>query len=173
MLRGSDLFCGEEVRSVSEKHPFQSNQCERIFSIMGLPSIYDWPELKTYQYYSRIARWGFDKRMTQTSSLRQYLSPVEGDAFLLWMVLICREVFDLLTRLLTLNPDKRITAMDALNHPFFQNHTDALSVDALPAREKRQFPTPEKRVDGVPLDLHLPDSPSSGVQLHYQYVTPN
>ena len=84
-----------------------------------------------------------------------------------------REAFDLLTKLLTLNPNKRITAMDALNHPFFQSHMDDLSVDALPAREVRQFPTPQKTVARVPLDLHLPDSPSSGVQLQYQYVTPN
>ena len=173
MLHGSDLFCGEEVRSVSEKHPFQSNQCERIFSIMGLPSIYDWPELKTCRYYSRIARWGFDKQMAQTSSLRQYIAPVEGDAFSFWLRVICREVFDLLTKLLTLNPEKRITAKAALSHPFFQNHLDILSVDALPARETRQFPTPQKAIAKVPLDLHLPDSPSSGVQLQYQYVTPN
>lgn len=33
--------------------------------------------------------------------------------------LLCSDAFDLLSRLLTINPNKRITAKEALNHPFF------------------------------------------------------
>ena len=35
--------------------------------------------------------------------------------------LIISDAFDLLSKLLTLNPNKRITAKQALNHPFFTN----------------------------------------------------
>lgn len=33
--------------------------------------------------------------------------------------LLYSDAFDLLSRLLTINPNKRITAKEALNHPFF------------------------------------------------------
>ena len=78
---------------------------------MGLPSIYDWPELKGADHYAKISRWGFDKRLASSSSLQNYVRGIESDS----------EAFDLLRRLLMINPKKRITAAEALNHPFFKD----------------------------------------------------
>ena len=75
-------------------------------------------------------------------------------------------MIDLLIQLLTLNPNHRITARDALQHPFFTEHQSELSLDSLPKKEQRDFPTPQKHVDGVKLEPHLVHSPSSGIQLH-------
>lgn len=83
----------------------------------------------------------------------------------------------MLSRLLALNPNHRITARDALQHPFFTNHQSELSLDSLPKKDQRDFPTPQKRVDGIKLEPNLVHSPSSGIQLQvqneqYQYFTP-
>ena len=74
-------------------------------------------------------------------------------------------MIDLLIQLLTLNPNHRITARDALQHPFFTEHQSELSLDSLPKKELRDFPTPQKHVDGVKFEPHLVHSPSSGIQL--------
>ena len=74
-------------------------------------------------------------------------------------------MIDLLTQLLTVNPNNRITARDALQHPFFTEHANELSLDSLPAKEHRDFPTPQKHMDGVKIESHLVHSPSSGIQL--------
>lgn len=81
MINLKDLFCGTDIQSKTEKTLFQSSQCERIFSIVGLPSIYDWPEIRTFEHYSKVSRWGFDKHMTSTSSLQKSLHLPEGERY--------------------------------------------------------------------------------------------
>lgn len=50
-----------------------------MFSILGLPSIYDWPELKTADHYMKISRWGFDKNMGTQSKLQNCVKRMENN----------------------------------------------------------------------------------------------
>lgn len=62
-------------------------------------------------------------------------------------ILISSEASDLISKLLTLNPDRRITASEALQHPFFTNHPECMTLNAFPPKSERAFVIPEKRVD--------------------------
>ena len=50
-----------------------------MFSILGLPSIYDWPELKTADHYMKISRRGFDKNMGTQSKLQNCVKRMENN----------------------------------------------------------------------------------------------
>ena len=76
---------------------------------------------------------------------------------------MCREAFDLISKLLTLNPNKRITASDALQHPFFTNHPECFSSNSLPPKSERAFSIPEKKVE---LEAGTKPNPTDNSQLH-------
>ena len=76
---------------------------------------------------------------------------------------MCREAFDLISKLLTLNPNKRITASDALQHPFFTNHPECFSSNSLPPKSERSFSIPEKKVE---LEAGVKPNPTDKSQLY-------
>ncbi|KAK8829388.1 hypothetical protein WA577_004653 [Blastocystis sp. JDR] len=159
MLNLRDLFCGDEVHSSTDRHPFQSNQCEKVFSILGLPSIYEWPELKTADHYMKISRWGFDKNMGTQSKLQNCVKRMENNS----------DAYDLLRQLLVLNPSKRITAAEALNHPFF-TRGDSPCENALPPKAERNFTIPPKMGgQAQPDNMATPTTPTSSCQLNVLY----
>lgn len=90
------LFPGHDERDMAQ----------RIFSLLGTPTEEVWPgvaKLKLFNSYA-TSIGGYNVR----SSLRQHFSHFEGNL-----------VLDLLESLLTMNPMRRITAQEALRHPWF------------------------------------------------------
>ncbi|XP_022899663.1 cyclin-dependent kinase 6 isoform X2 [Onthophagus taurus] len=86
------LFCGSaEVQQLKE-----------IFKVLGTPERDDWPEEKVSFQFSSFGN-------NKTINLREVVSS------------LCEEGFDLITKMLAFNPLKRITASDALHHPYFLN----------------------------------------------------
>ena len=89
LLTGKPLFPGRN----------DSDQLGRIFSIIGTPTEADWPE------ESQVLRKNFPD--TRGSGLANRVIGVEPEAL------------DLLQKMLHFDPKKRITASEALVHPYF------------------------------------------------------
>ena len=88
------------------------DQIQKVFALMGTPTDESWPEFTslpssgTFKWKSRESN-EFSKKFqinSFSSTGQTYLDP---------------NGFDLLSKLLTLNPSKRITADDALKHAYF------------------------------------------------------
>ena len=84
---------------------------KRIFNLLGVPNESNWPD--TYQ----LPGFRVYKGTPQTSIQKKFANFSE-------------ESRDLLEKLLVLNPNKRITAQEALNHPYF-------NIDPLPSKKER------------------------------------
>lgn len=83
------------------------DQLVRIFRIMGTPSERTWPGISQYSEYKR------DFQMYATQDLRIILPQIDPSGI------------DLLQRMLQLRPELRISAHDALNHPWFNDLSGA------------------------------------------------
>lgn len=93
------------------------NQLMKIFEILGLPSEADWPPDSCVPLHSIKSD---PKYNTSTYCLRQHVPSIDELGY------------DLLRKLLDFNTSRRITARDALSHPFLkqtfkENVSDLLS----------------------------------------------
>jgi serine/threonine protein kinase len=79
------------------------DQLVRIFRIMGTPSERTWPGISQYSEYKQ------NFSMYATQDLRVILPQIDPTGI------------DLLQRMLQLRPELRISAADALNHPWFND----------------------------------------------------
>ncbi|EPE32732.1 Protein kinase-like (PK-like) [Glarea lozoyensis ATCC 20868] len=79
------------------------DQLVRIFRIMGTPSERTWPGISSYTEYKT------NFQMYATQDLRVILPQIDPSGI------------DLLQRMLQLRPELRISAADALNHPWFND----------------------------------------------------
>lgn len=117
------IFKGEEAKMDSKKIvPFQRNQMQKIVEVLGLPTQEDWPGVVSMPEYGNLS---------SLNPSRNPSGPYKPVTLEVWYQQCLRgavyppsstpgpEGFDLLQRLLTWDPSKRITARDALEHPYF------------------------------------------------------
>lgn len=108
------IFKGEEAKiDLSNKKliPFQKNQLQKIFEILGTPSSEVWPTLLKYPDY-----YAFQQQFLQSSST-VYLPNLTN-----WYKMVGgknKQCLTLLRDLLEYDPCIRITADNALVHPYF------------------------------------------------------
>ena len=136
------IFKGEEAKMDSKKTvPFQRNQMQKIVDIMGLPTKERWPLLTSMSEYSQLAtlqpplsapHHGHHHHHHHYQAQRQ---PGGGSHLEKWYYNIINQTtggssgpslqslgaegYKLLAGLLEYDPEKRLTAATALQHPFF------------------------------------------------------
>ncbi len=93
MFNNKPLFAGDS----------EIGQLFKIFSIMGTPNDNTWPDVSSLQDYKKtFPKW-------KSTNLSELLAGFD------------KEGIDLLEKLLVMDPDKRYTIKEALDHPFFDS----------------------------------------------------
>ncbi|MAD20730.1 MAG: hypothetical protein CMJ52_11395 [Planctomycetaceae bacterium] len=108
LLRLRPLFYSHQLPG----NTFQVNQMERIINILGRPSTTRWPALTEMDHWKN-----------NTNNIQNY-KPTKGKARKLESMLSMKKdctAIHLLKRMLEYNPQKRITAAEALKHEYFQS----------------------------------------------------
>ncbi len=184
------IFKGEEAKMDSKKTvPFQRNQMQKIVDIMGLPTKERWPLLTSMIEYSQLTtlqppinhgsshhhqhshhyqpqrqagagvshleKWYYNTIHQQTSGS----GPGSGTSPL---SSLGAEGYQLLAGLLEYDPDQRLTAADALQHPFFSTG-DPVSANCF---EGLKLEYPHRRVSQDDNDIRtssLPGTKRSGL----------
>lgn len=165
------IFKGEEAKMDSKKTvPFQRNQMMRIIEIMGMPRKETWPGLVSMPEYSQLQSLA----LSRASSGHHFSRPPSLES---WYTNCLKnggysstsnigtpgaEGLDLLSRLLEYDPTKRITAQEALEHPYFKEG-GPVSADCFQGLEGRY---PHRRVtqdDGDIRSGSLPGTKRSGL----------
>lgn len=101
----------------------EMDQLEKIFTLLGSPNAEEWPEYENLPHTKNF-RWTKNKK----SKLRQKFPKQNfGGGFYLDDI-----GFDLLSRMLCFNPNKRITAEEALNHEWFNTAPRPQSLALMP-----------------------------------------
>eukprot|EP00762_Andalucia_godoyi_P004179 ANDGO_06297.mRNA.1 Cyclin-dependent kinase G1 len=104
-------------------------QIDRILSLLGTPNETVWPGYNNLPY---VKTWCFKAYPLGWDRLRTLIGPA----------MLSDTGFDLLCRLLTYDPRVRITAKQALSHPWFEEAPIACAPELLvsvPPREVRSF----------------------------------
>jgi len=100
------IFKGEEAKMDNKKTvPFQKNQMQKIVEILGTPSREKWPSLPKYPEYPSLQQF---KQFP--SNLQAWYQSIGASN---------KRGLQLLGSLLDYDPAKRMTAFDALLHPYF------------------------------------------------------
>ncbi|KAJ1841541.1 cyclin-dependent protein kinase [Coemansia sp. RSA 2708] len=105
MLALRPIFKGDEVKVEKKQIPFQRNQANRIVEVLGTPTRDAWPALELMP------------DAAQMKQFRHYPPALKS-----WYASTGHksdEGFRLLASLLEYDPEKRISAADALDHPYF------------------------------------------------------
>ncbi|KAJ0989885.1 hypothetical protein J5N97_008241 [Dioscorea zingiberensis] len=129
LLTLKPLFQGVEVKAMP--NPFQLDQLDKIFKVLGHPTPEKWPTLVNLPY------WQNDQQHIQghkydNAGLHSYVHlPQKNPAY------------DLLSKMLEYDPQKRITAAQALEHEYFR-------LDPLPGRNALVTSQPGEKAVNYP-----------------------
>ncbi|KAF8318112.1 Pkinase-domain-containing protein [Clavulina sp. PMI_390] len=100
------IFKGEEAKLDAKKNvPFQRDQSQRIFEILGSPTMREWPGLVHMPEYANFLQLDTCPNKFATWTNGRTKTPAS---------------FDLICRLFTYDPARRLTAKDALEHEWFK-----------------------------------------------------
>ncbi|XP_012938757.2 cyclin-dependent kinase 4 [Aplysia californica] len=84
----------------------EGDQLKKIFDVIGLPDLSEWPE-------AAVLLWG-SFRPTLPPPINHFVTEIDNQAK------------DLLEKLLIFNPERRISAREALHHGYFRDDLDSI-----------------------------------------------
>ena len=162
------IFKGEEAKMDGKKTvPFQRNQMQKIVEILDMPGKEKWPLLTAMPEYSQLSTlamgnsrvprpMGLENWYNQWLKTNQYPkddpSRTPGP-----------EGLSILSGLLEYDPEKRLTAEQALQHPYFRDMDDSLKTNCF---EGSSVKYPHRRVSREDNDIRtmsLPGTKRSGL----------
>ncbi|RDL38933.1 Kinase-like protein [Venustampulla echinocandica] len=162
------IFKGEEAKMDSKKTvPFQRNQMQKIVEIMGLPRKEQWPHLVNMPEYAQLQTLPTSSHNKSGGSNLEkwYYSTINSHSATSVMSSnssLGAEGYKLLSGLLEYDPEKRLTAQQALQHPFFSTG-DKVSANCF---EGMKMEYPHRRVSQDDNDIRtssLPGTKRSGL----------
>lgn len=103
LLNGKPLFPGKS----------NSDQLRKIFKLKGTPSEETWPGVSQLPEYS-------------VSAKQRHFDVFPGEELAAHVPRIDEQGLELLDRMLQMNPAQRISAADALNHPYLADVPDTI-----------------------------------------------
>ncbi|KAI0134035.1 kinase-like domain-containing protein [Xylariales sp. AK1849] len=167
------IFKGEEAKMDSKKTVlFQRNQMQKIVDIMGLPTKERWPYLTSMVEYPSLSSLQtpmmhhhsqhHGSRAASTSHLEKwYYSTINAHSTTSSpspsLASLGAEGYKLLSGLLEYDPEKRLTAQQALQHPFF-NSGDKVSNNCF---EGLKTSYPNRRVSQDDNDIRTSSLPGT------------
>ncbi|KAM7536867.1 hypothetical protein Aperf_G00000088295 [Anoplocephala perfoliata] len=104
------FHCRQE--DIKTSTPYHKEQLERIFRVMGYPSEETWPEMRTMPDYPQLSRDSITRKAYGKYYLEGYLMEKK--------VNMSQNEICLLKSLLTMDPTKRPSAEEALQHEYFR-----------------------------------------------------
>ena len=138
------IFKGEEAKMDNHKKtvPFQRHQMQKIVDIMGMPTKQKWPNLISLPEYTQLqslngASSGNNRNRAppslkdwyhNTLQNNHYTEPASG-AVNIGPPTPGQHGYDLLAALLEYDPEKRMTAKEALEHPYFTADGDRVTAN--------------------------------------------
>jgi cyclin-dependent kinase 8/11 len=163
------IFKGEEAKMDSKKTvPFQRNQMQKIVEIMGIPTKDKWPNLVSMPEYNQLSTLSppssHGKANAAGSKLESwYYTTIGAHASTSSpSTSLGAEGYKLLSGLLEYDPEKRLTAQQALQHSFFSTG-DKVSSNCF---EGMKMEYPHRRVSQDDNDIRtssLPGTKRSGL----------
>lgn len=128
-------------------------QIDLIFKLLGTPDEHSWPACKTMQYYDMILSHTPRKYNSRFEEKFASLEPTAKD---------------LLRKLLMMDPDKRLSADDALDHEYFWTDPVPATPDQLPKYPPSHEFTQKKRRQASQQQPSQQPPPQQGQSLHQQ-----
>ncbi|KAI8870274.1 Pkinase-domain-containing protein [Ramicandelaber brevisporus] len=150
MLALWPIFRGEEEKMQGKHIPFQKSQVNSIIEHLGMPTVDRWPKLEMMPDYGQLhnIRAGLSAASSTSNLHGWFTKHAAGTA------VKAEAILPLLSAMLEYDPERRITAQDALNHPYF---TDGAPIVMNPLAvagityQKRRIATDEAAMrDGMP-----------------------
>lgn len=136
------IFKGEEAKMDSKKTvPFQRNQFQKVTDILGSPSVERWPTLPKYPEYP-----AFQTLKTCPPNLDNWYRSIDSNI----THAAQKKGFQLLSSLLEYNPSKRITAAEALVHPYFTSELPKVNQNVF---HGQRYEYPVRRITGEDVDI--------------------
>ncbi|RLN41178.1 putative cyclin-dependent kinase F-2 [Panicum miliaceum] len=120
LIDGSALFQGID---------YEDQLCE-IFGVLGVPDDTTWPWFSATPFAAEMPELEKQRQRCKGSVLRRMFPEPK----------LSKEGFELLSGLLTCNPDKRLTAAAAINHPWFSK----IQSPEVPKKEEAVSPLPKR-----------------------------
>ncbi|KAG4087981.1 Serine/threonine-protein kinase SSN3 [Neocallimastix lanati (nom. inval.)] len=109
LIIAKPLFKGEEAKMENKKViPFQQDQLNKIFKILGTPTKNQWNDINYLPESGKLSN--FKMYPNSFATYIQQNAPTWKN----------KSGFNLLTSMLEYDPKKRITAEEALDHPYFK-----------------------------------------------------